>query len=293
MHKRILSGVALLALAACSLGEEGAGALADDAREPVADASEADVDKGEADTSSDNPDKAEKESAIAKAEAMDFTDNEKNGVAEREFSYAWPAAASAEPKLFRKLLGMRNMALAEQKREWRAAVDEFGTNDCVTCVGRDHSASWEVAANIPRFLSLSGGTYFYTGGAHGNSTFDSIVWDREAEQARKVTDLFRSERALWRVASRAYCPALDREREKRRGRPVQSEDFGSDCPPLSELVLVLGTSNGNVFDRLDVLAAPYVAGAYAEGPYEVSIPVTQRILEAVKPDYRAYFAGRE
>ena len=40
----------MLALAACSLGEEVAGALADDAREPVADASEADVDKGEADT---------------------------------------------------------------------------------------------------------------------------------------------------------------------------------------------------------------------------------------------------
>lgn len=290
MRKCIFGGVALLALAACSLNKESAAIAEDDTNAVVADDGEDTSSTAKTAASDEDEEAAGKQPEATNAEAMDFTDNETKGVAEREFSYSWPAAASAEPKLMRKLLDMRNMALAEQKREWRAAVKEFGIKDCVTCVGRDHSASWEVVANIPRFLSLSGGTYTYTGGAHGNSMFDSIVWDREAEQSLSIADMFRSEQALWREASQAYCPALDREREKRRGRPVQPDDFASDCPQLKELVLVLGTSNGDKFDRIDILAAPYVAGPYSDGPYEVSIPVTQRLLEATKPAYRSYFA---
>ncbi|MEO0056797.1 MAG: hypothetical protein RIT17_233, partial [Pseudomonadota bacterium] len=31
-------------------------------------------------------------------------------------------------------------------------------------------------------------------------------------------------------------------------------------------------------------------GSYAEGPYEVTLPVTQAVLAAVKPEYKAAFA---
>jgi hypothetical protein len=39
-----------------------------------------------------------------------------------------------------------------------------------------------------------------------------------------------------------------------------------------------------------VLVAPYNAGPYAEGSYEVTVPVTPEILALVKAEYRDSFA---
>ena len=44
-------------------------------------------------------------------------------------------------------------------------------------------------------------------------------------------------------------------------------------------------------DRIGILIGPYEAGPYAEGGYEVTLPVTPAILAVVKPEYRASFAA--
>ena len=49
---------------------------------------------------------------------------------------------------------------------------------------------------VRRFLSLSADMYFYSGGAHGNSGFDALVWDREGQAFFDPKALFRSEAAL-------------------------------------------------------------------------------------------------
>lgn len=279
MRIGIVAGVACLALAGCSSPEDMEDDIGVEGRVATPEPPAKDSDSAETD-------REEK----AKAVAVDFSDNEKDGNAEREFSYAWPAAASAEPQLAKILTERRDKALAEQKREWNEAVAEFGTDDCVTCVSRDHSTQWEVVADTPRFLSLSSGTYVYMGGAHGNSGFGGLVWDRKAGASLDARQMFESAGALWAAAESAYCTALDAEREKRRGRPVRSDDFGSDCPGLDDLTLLVGSSNGKTFNRLGIQAAPYVAGAYAEGPYEVTLPVTRSILGAVKSEYRPFFS---
>jgi hypothetical protein len=72
------------------------------------------------------------------------------------------------------------------------------------------------------------------------------------------------------------------------------EDFTDDgffpCPPITDLTVLLGSSNKQTFNRIGLIAAPYVAGSYAEGPYEVTLPVTPAVLAAVKPEYKAAFA---
>jgi hypothetical protein len=35
---------------------------------------------------------------------------------------------------------------------------------------------------------------------------------------------------------------------------------------------------------------PYVAGAYAEGAYELDFPMTKAMLDTVKPAYKAAFS---
>lgn len=62
------------------------------------------------------------------------------------------------------------------------------------------------------------------------------------------------------------------------------------CPPVKDLTILLGSTNGRAIDRIGLLADPYVAGSYAEGSYEVTLPVTRAIAGAVKPAYRAAFA---
>ena len=54
--------------------------------------------------------------------------------------------------------------------------------------------------------------------------------------------------------------------------------------------MILGSSNRKTFTRIGILVAPYSAGPFAEGTYEVTVPVTPAIIAAVKPQYRASFA---
>ena len=66
---------------------------------------------------------------------------------------------------------------------------------------------------------------------------------------------------------------------------------------LLGILVILGiavalSSNRRAIDRLGLLVGPYVAGAYAEGSYDITLPVTPAVLKAVKPEYRGAFAVR-
>ena len=50
-------------------------------------------------------------------------------------------------------------------------------------------------------------------------------------------------------------------------------------------------SNGEKFDRVMLYAAPYVAGPYAEGDYEVELSVDDAIRQVVKARYRDDFVS--
>lgn len=224
--------------------------------------------------------------------AASFEDNAEQDGGSREFAYKWPAAVSAIPALAARLKDERDSALAEQKAEWAEALREFSGEDCVSCTSRSYAKEWKVVANLPRYLSLSADMYLYTGGAHGNSAFEALVWDREAGAALDPTAMFRSEAALQDALGASWCAALQAERAERMGGD-DSEDSIFPCPPIADLTLLLGSSNKTAFNRIGLIAAPYVAGSYAEGPYEVTLPVTPAVLAAVKPEYKAAFAQQK
>ena len=267
---RILAPLAILAaLPACSSPEEISEAVAVD------------------------PDGESVEDRLARrigagADAVEFKDDETRGEAVREFKYSWPAQVSAIPELAAQLGRMRDRALAEQKAEWESALEEFAGMDCVTCTNRGAGTTWQVVADTPRFLSLSAESYVYSGGAHGNSSFDAMVWDRDVGDTLETRAFFTSPEALSSVIAEPYCTALNQLQSERRGEMGANGDPG-ECPQLSELTLLVGSSNGETFDRLGLIAAPYVAGSYAEGPYEVTIPITRDVIEVVKPAYAKHF----
>jgi hypothetical protein len=218
-----------------------------------------------------------------------FADNSSAGEVVREFSYEWPKQVTAIPALAADLAKERDQALKEQKAEWDEARREFADQDCTGCMSRSFEKTWEVVADLPRFLSLSAGWAVYSGGAHGNYGLDARIWDREANRAFDPRELFTSPEALQSALGEAWCKALAAERRKRLGGDF-SDDGIFGCAPIAELTVLAGSSGGAAFDRIGLYAAPYVVGSYAEGAYEATLPVTPAVLAAVKPEYRAAFA---
>ncbi len=50
---------------------------------------------------------------------------------------------------------------------------------------------------------------------------------------------------------------------------------------LKELTLLLGSSNRQANNRIGLTANQYLAVSYAEGPYEITLPVTPAVIAAV------------
>lgn len=225
----------------------------------------------------------------AAAEAVAFTDTASKGEAKRDFAYTWPAEASAVPQLVTRFTAERDKLLTEQKDDWAESLREFGDSDCGACVNRSFEKTWAVVTDLPRFLSLSASFYAYTGGAHGNGANDALVWDREAKAALDPKAMFRSGQALQDALGDTWCKALKGQRKAKLGVDYSDDGFFG-CPPIADLTVLVGSSDKRAFNRIGLIAAPYVAGSYAEGTYEVTLPVTAKVLEAVKPEYREAFA---
>ncbi len=206
------------------------------------------------------------------------------------FDYAYPAAAAAIPALKTQL----DADLDRQQHE--LAVESRAEADAAKAEGfpfnlHSRSFDWKVVADLPDWLSLSTLAGSYTGGAHPNYGYQTILWDKVANVARVPADLFQSPQALSAAIRDDFCRALNAQRAKKRGRPVNpaSGDEFDACIDPAEQVVILGSSDGALFSRIGVLVAPYNAGPYAEGDYEVTLPVSRAVLAAVKAEYRRYF----
>jgi hypothetical protein len=225
--------------------------------------------------------------AATAAQAAGFNHSQESELL--EFSYSWPAAVEAEPSLRETLRAEMN---AEQRRarqiaeQWRAET-RFNGGDF-----QPHyfAKGWEVAGLSPQLLSLTASRETFSGGAHGNTDFSAILWDRQSRRPVPAAAMLGA--AALASMSERYCAALDAERAERRGEPVtrDPQDQFSLCPPLAEQVLAPTDSDGNGrFDTLAVLIAPYVAGPYAEGAYSPQLPFRAGDLEGVPENYRSAF----
>ncbi len=217
--------------------------------------------------------------------------SEKNDLS--AFDYSYPAAAAAIPALRDWLeadLARTRAGLASDAAEARkdAKAEGFPFNAYTA------SSEWQVVADLPGWLSLSTLVGSYTGGAHPNYGYDTILWDKTAGQKRTATELFTSKAALKAVVLKAFCAQLQHERAKKRA----GEDMGNPdgefnkCIDPTEQTVILGSKGHQGFDRIGFLISPYAAGPYAEGSYEVTLPVTAAVIGAVRPEYKAAFVAQ-
>jgi hypothetical protein len=211
-----------------------------------------------------------------------------------EFRYSWPTEAAAIPELDGWLAG--NAESLKKKtvdggRNERASAkkDDYVFN------GYSYSEDWHVAADVPSLLIMQSDGYSYTGGAHGMPIVTALFWDK-AKKQRLATGAIFEMPALTAGIKDRFCKALDDERGKRRGAPVKAEDPDElpdfvQCVDIAKQTILPVSLNGKALDTLRIVIMPYEAGPYAEGIYEIDLPVDAAVLKAVKPAYAAAFSA--
>lgn len=207
--------------------------------------------------------------------------------ADYTFAYVAPPAATRPP-------GLRQW-LEQDRARFRRTVADVAASDHADAAQSGYpfhrhegTRRWKVITETPLLLSLSAETYRFTGGAHGGTTVETMLWDKSHARRLDSRDLFVSADRLQQTLGRCWCFWLARERARRRGE-VMDPDPLSSCPKVAELTLLLGSTDRRAIDRVGLIAGQYVAGSYAEGMYEMTVPVTPELLATVRPEWRAVF----
>lgn len=210
-----------------------------------------------------------------------------------EFAYSYPLEAAQIPRLAEWLdndrATKRDALIAESRRDQALAKKEG-----FPYRAHSHLQKWQRVTDTPRFLSLSSEIDTYTGGAHGMTNFDTLIWDRNSGEKRAPLDLFTSGSAFDAAIRDDFCTAIKRAKAAKGIQPPDEPDgVFAKCPPASAQTVWLGSSDGRHIDRMTIAIAPYEIGAYAEGDYRINVPVTAKLVAVVRPDYaRDFRAGR-
>ena len=206
-----------------------------------------------------------------------------------EFEYGWPAEAAAVPELdarFRKDMQKAKAELISGAKEDRDERAKQGYDY------HPHATqmSYETAGQSERLLSLESMVYGFTGGAHGSTGSGSLLWDRQSAKELSLQDLLQQGQTWTGAIRQPFCVLLNREREKRREEPVKPDELFGNCPEMKELTALLADTDKNGrFDHVKIIADQYVAGPYAEGQYEIALPITAKMIERLKPEYASSF----
>lgn len=149
---------------------------------------------------------------------------------------------------------------------------------------------WKISAQSPRLLSIYAEQNDFEGGAHPNTSFRALLWDKDRGALIPTAELFSPDADLKGVDD-YVCHQIEAQRAKRSGQPVNETASGFNCPKFSDsrLILVPSTQPGKI-GAIDALYAPYDVGPYAEGPYEVRVPQDQ-LKGVIASRYADQFAG--
>ena len=208
-----------------------------------------------------------------------------------EVSLTLPIAIKAQPDLHARLYAAAVRDLREFSEGAQADRTEAGGDEGQSPY--DKSIEITPGAETGKLFSLIRTDSEYTGGAHPNSSFAAILWDKALKREVAAADLFTKTVDLSALDA-ALCAAINAEKKKRDPQAETVALTGSEmwkCPRASSIALRAGDrhqpgkAGGLIF-----LIGPYQVGPYSEGAYEVTVPQSAfRALLA--PAYADEFAG--
>jgi hypothetical protein len=187
-----------------------------------------------------------------------------------------PAAAMAIPPLEQEILLRFDKNASEIKSQ--------STSDLKEMPQLFHpytlDTNWRVTFEDGRLISLSGDSYIDEDGAHPNGAFDTVVWDKTANRAVPLEELFVKERApaaIKAIAAAARKAWIDFANAQGYDQPVDpamaDEGIGHDAAHLGHYALthLKGDTKAN---GIVLLWGAGEAWAHVMGDVRLAIPVT-------------------
>jgi len=146
-----------------------------------------------------------------------------------------------------------------------------------------------------RYVSIVRADYEYTGGAHPNSSSDTILWDRSAGKRISIRPFF-TETAdngpTLKAMRQGVIASLQAEKKKRGAEGMDASAIEAIEPKLLKIGPVSlapsteeGKSSGLTFHY-----SPYAVGSYAEGEYIAFVP-WQTLKPYLTPEGARIFGG--
>jgi hypothetical protein len=222
-----------------------------------------------------------------------------------DISVTVDAALRKHPGLFEDLLAEGRRRAERQRAEAAKALraePEFFTDGR----GWSFESRYMLRSVVGRYVSVVRGEQTYSGGAHGNSYEDTILWDRDARKRMNIRPFFRETadngptmQALARLARLAV--AVEKlSRMQDRQEKTTPEQLLEEEPQITDgiqpsllkvgpISLTPSTEPGKSAG-LTFHYSPYAVGAYAEGPYTVVVPWSA-FRQFLSPQGAAIFGG--
>ncbi|KQS55295.1 hypothetical protein ASG17_04160 [Brevundimonas sp. Leaf363] len=208
-----------------------------------------------------------------------------------EVALTLPEAVKGQPDLHARLYAAAVRDLRQFTEGAQADRSEFGDDSGIPAYSKDVDLT--TAAETGKLLSLRQTSYEFTGGAHPNTTYGSVLWDKALKRDVTAATLFRTG-ADMSALDRYLCEAINRAKKVRGSdEPVTlgDGDSGFSCPKAAATAFVLAPSKTpGKAGGLTFLINPYQVAAYAVGPFEITLPhsVFHGLLN---PAYADEFAG--
>lgn len=207
-----------------------------------------------------------------------------------EVALTLPEAVKSQPDLHARLYAAAVRDLRQFTEGAQADRSEFGDDSGIPAYSKD--VTLNAAAETGKLLSLRQTSYEFTGGAHPNTTYGAVLWDKALKRDVTAATLFRAGADLSPL-DRALCEAINRAKKARGSdEPVTlGGDNGFSCPKAAATAFVLAPSKTpGKAGGLTFLINPYQVAAYAVGPFEITLP--HAIFHGLlNPAYADEFAG--
>jgi hypothetical protein len=195
------------------------------------------------------------------------------------------------------LTPIRNDALnffAARKAEARSTYDEFKKEGVGSPMWPwEVMIGWDYTAKAGDIISLAGSAYSFSGGAHGNTQFDTHI-ARTNGTVVQVTDMLQG--GITPALVIGICEALKAEKVKRIGTATVYDDPVNCAGPdanvkieAAKLALAPSSETGK-FGGIQVYWNPYDVGPYVEGPYEIVVQQEVFAMD-LKAEFKSLFGG--
>lgn len=157
-------------------------------------------------------------------------------------------------------------------------------DDCSPSLPCSRVMTDELSYSGSRLLSTFSTTDQFLGGAHGAVGVSDGIYDLRTNRRLRFGDLFSNWSRAKPLIQAKICESL---------RQVREQMEGIECPDADRVAYGLTEASeipvGRTASGFEVRMSDYALGSYAAGRETLWINLDQRLLDLIKPEYRADF----